>query len=428
MNYTQNQKIKQVKVETLVVGVDIAKKFHVAKAQDYRGIQYGDAFKFKNNNLGFKRFIQWIKLMMEENKKTEAIVGMEPTGHYWFNLGEYLKEEGIKLVLVNPAHVKRSKTLDDNTPTKTDKKDARVIAQLVKDGRYSEPNILEGVYAELRVAMTHRERLNKDLMRIKGKVHQWLDKYFPEFLDVFSNWEGKAALSTLKEIPLPDQINSLDTAEIVKVFKKGAKRAVGKKRANKLKNAAKRTIGTNKGLKMAKLELRNLLNQYDILTEQKEELEDEIKELIKDIPGAKEMQSVKGVGAMTVAGFISEIGDIRGYDHPRQIRKLAGLNLVENSSGKHKGKTRISKRGRPKLRSLLYRVTLPLVAKNEEFKMLHKYYTTRKENPLKKKQSLIVLACKLIRVFYALGKKQVKYDGKKLINDIKKSQNVGKVA
>ncbi|WP_412760872.1 IS110 family transposase [Peribacillus frigoritolerans] len=77
---------------------------------------------------------------------------MEPTGHYWLNLAHLLKENNIKFVSVNPLHVKRSKELDDNSPTKNDVKDAKVIAQLVKDGRYAEPTIPQGIYAELRVA------------------------------------------------------------------------------------------------------------------------------------------------------------------------------------------------------------------------------------------------------------------------------------
>ena len=90
-------------------------------------------------------------------------MGLEPTGHYWLPLAEFLHREGIKFVLVNPYHVKKSKELDDNSPTKTDIKDARVIAQLVKDGRYSEPNLLTGIHADLRVAMVQRERLSKEL-------------------------------------------------------------------------------------------------------------------------------------------------------------------------------------------------------------------------------------------------------------------------
>jgi hypothetical protein len=50
---------------------------------------------------------------------------------------------------------------------------------------------------------------------------------------------------------------------------------------------------------------------------------------------------------------------------------------------------------------------MPLVSKNEEFRDLHHYYTTRAGNPLKKKQSLILLCCKLIRIFWAMLKKQV---------------------
>ena len=428
MNNNRKRRINQIDEDSLIVGIDIAKNKHAARAQDFRGIEYGKVRYFLNREHDFERIKRWILNLAKKASKKDIIIGLEPTGHYWLNLGEHLKNKKMKFVLVNPAHVKKTKTLDDNSPTKTDKKDARVIAQLVKDGRYSEPNMLEGLYAELRVAMTHRERLNKDLMRIKAKVHQWIDKYFPEFLDVFSKWEGKASISTLREIPLPDQVNKLKIEEIVKVFKKGAKRAVGKKKAKKLKVAAKRTVGIKKGLKMAKIEIKNLIIQYKMLNTQKEELEKEIEEMVIDLPGAKEMESIKGVGIMTVAGFISEIGDIRNYDHPRQIRKLAGLNLVENSSGKHKGKTKISKRGRPKLRSILYRVTWPLVGQNKEFRQLHEYYTTRDKNPLKKKQSLIVMACKLIRVFYALGKKRVKYDGEKLMKDIKRNKHVEKVA
>jgi len=425
MNYTQNRKIKQVKESTLVVGIDIAKKTHVARAQDFRGIQFGRPISFENNLLGFESLLYWIKEMEKKHGKTETIVGMEPTGHYWLNLEKFLREYGIKLVLVNPAHVKKSKSLDDNSPTKTDKKDARVIAQLVKDGRYSEPNIPEGIYAELRIAMTHRERLDKDLTRIKAKIHQWLDKYFPEYLKyVFEKWTGKAAMIILKEIPLPSQIVEMSPEEIVKVIKKKASRGVGIKRAKKLKTAAINTIGVKYGLDMATLELKNLLNQYELLNDQLVDLEEKVVNMLEEIPGAKEMMSIKGVGAMTVAGFIAEIGDINKFNHYRQLTKLAGLNLKENSSGQHKGRTTISKRGRPRLRSLLYKVTLPLICHNKEFNMIHQYYTNRPNNPLKSQQSRIALCCKLIRVFFALGKKQVEYDGEKLINDIKRNYDV----
>jgi len=425
MNYTQNKKIMQVKETTLVVGVDIAKHTHVARAQNYRGIQYGIPISFANTDGGFKQFIDWLNAMKEQYNKTNVMVGMEPTGHYWLALEQYLRGlDSVKLVLVNPAHVKKSKTLDDNSPTKNDKKDARVIAQLVKDGRYSEPHMPEGIYAEMRSAMTHREKLTRDKISLNNKIQQWLDKYFPEFTEVFANWEGKAALAVLKEVPLPSQIKQLSPEKIVEVFKKGAKRAVGIKRAKHLKKKALNSIGIKDGLKMASIELKNLLQQYELITAQIESLEEDIEKILKEIPGAKEMQSIKGVGAMTVAGFIAEVGDVRDYDHPRQIQKLAGLNLMENSSGKHKGQTRISKRGRPRLRSLLYRVAFPLVAKNEEFKQLHHYYTNRHDNALKKKQSLIALTCKLIRVLFALGKKQVNYDGEKLMKDIKRNQDL----
>ena len=62
----------------------------------------------------------------------------------------------MKPVLVNPHHVKKSKELDDNHPTKNDRKDPKVIAGLVREGRYMIPYLPDGVYADLRTASKHQ--------------------------------------------------------------------------------------------------------------------------------------------------------------------------------------------------------------------------------------------------------------------------------
>ena len=304
---------------------------------------------------------------------------MEPTAHYWFNLGYFLKDEEVRLVLVNPFHVKRSKELDDNSPTKNDRKDPKTIAKLVIDGRYFVPYIPEGIYSDLRIAMDIRDSINKSLVRIKNRVIRWLDKYFPEFFDVFGDWEGKAALITLREFPIPEKIITAGIDKIVATWRKGVQRAVGAKRAAKLVEAAKGSIGIKEGLRMAQKELRAIMQQYDLYMEQLSEVEADMEELALQVPGVNEMLTIKGVGITTAAGFIAEVGDISRFSHPNQIQKLAGLNLVESSSGKHKGQTTISKRGRSRLRSILFKVIMPLVAKNDEFKALHKHYTTRRE-------------------------------------------------
>ena len=62
-----------------------------------------------------------------------------------------------------------------------------------------------------------------------------------------------------------------------------------------------------------------------------------------EIPNIAKLLAIKGIGIMTVAGFIAEVGDIGRFEHPKQIQKLAGLNLKEDSSGKQKGKTTLSR-------------------------------------------------------------------------------------
>lgn len=143
-----------------------------------------------------------------------------------------------------------------------------------------------------------------------------------------------------------------------------------------------------------------------------------IKELCRQVPWFGNLLEIKGIGLVAVAGFVAEVGNIKRFSSPKQIQKLAGLALVESSSGLHQGETIISKRGRRQLRTVLFQAVLPLVSKNQEFAEIHRYYTTRTQNPLKKKQSLVVLCCKLIRVFYTMLKNGTTYDPVKLVKDI----------
>lgn len=418
MNYNQNNKIAQITSETLIIGVDIAKFKHVARAQDYRGIEFGTPCFFENTKDGFSAFIDWINHLKQEQGMEKVIVGMEPTGHYWLNLAHNLKENGIKFVAVNPLHVKKSKELDDNSPTKNDVKDAKVIAQLVKDGRYAEPTIPQGVYAELRVAKKIRDLLTDDLQTVQGQIHNWIDRYFPEFLTVFKKWEGKAALQFLKLFALPHELVKFSDQDLLMHLRKTVKRSVGLNKIQELKHAASKSIGLRQGANMAKLELKTLIDKYELVQLKFEELDSKIDTLIDQIPGVQQMLAIKGVGRDTVAGFFAEVGDLSEYSHPRQLIKLAGLSLKENTSGKHKGKTTITKRGRRKLRALLFRVCMILVAKNTAFKALHAYYTQRPDNPLKKMQSLIALCNKLIRIFFAIGKKQFEFNEERMLKDI----------
>ncbi len=200
------------------------------------------------------------------------------------------------------------------------------------------------------------------------------------------------------------------------------KRGVGNKRAEKLYAAASVSIGLTEGNVAASMELHTLLGQFDLFNDQLETIIEQVMQILENIPGAAQMLTVPGVGTITVAGFLAEVGDLSNYDHGQQIIRLSGLNLKENSSGKRKGKTGISKRGRSRLRALLFRAVLPMLAKNEAFKALHKHYTMRSQNPLKKKQSIIALCGKLIRVLYTLGTKQKEYNAIDVIGPVRQFQ------
>lgn len=420
---TQNNKIATINEKTLVVGIDIGSQTHYARAFDYRKFEYSKkAFKFSNTEEGFKEFKTWMSDIAEKYGKTEIAAGMEPTGHYWFNLGEFLQANGIKLVHVNPHHVKKSKELDDNNPSKSDSKDPKVIAGLITEGRFQYPYIPAGVYAEIRSLSNLRFQIQEELTRIRNRLAKWFSIYFPEYKDIYRNVDAKSGMMILKEAPLPADILKLGEDGINKIWRNAKLRGVGLKRAKTLIAAAEHSIGSTNASTAARIELNILLKDLEEYSNRLNAIMAEIEEKLKEVPYAENLLKIKGIGLISVIGFIAEVGDISRFNDPKQLQKLAGLSIVKNSSGKHKGESRISRRGRKRLRYSLYEAAISVIAYNPEFKEIHCYYTTRTQNPLKKMQSVIAIACKLIRVFYAILKKGVEYDGEKMLRDIKREQ------
>ena len=418
------QKLIAITTDTLVVGVDISKNYQWARFVDFRGIEHGRALKFKNSKGGFETILARIREICKKENFAKAVVGMEPAGHYWKAFANWLeKQEGITAVLVNPYATKQAKELDDNSQTKSDKKDALTIAKLVKDGRYFELYLPHGVYAELRGLSTTRSGLNKRKSALKNTITAVMDEFFPEYAEVFKcPLSGKASRHILKNCPFPKFILALGEDGVTDEIRKAVRKTVGRKKAARLVEAAKDSIGVDYGEESARLKLRLMLEELELLEKQTEELEGEMEAALGKTDYAEFLLSIKGIGIVTLAACLGELGEPTRFDNPRQMSRMAGYNLVEDSSGKNKSGTKISKRGRKNLRGVLYQMALTMVATNGEMKQLYHYLKTRKKDPLRKMQALIVISKKILTLIHTLAKKKESYDPDKVFGHVRREQ------
>jgi hypothetical protein len=63
-----------------------------------------------------------------------------------------------------------------------------------------------------------RNQIVGDLQALQGRRHNWLDKYFPEFLTVFKNRNGVKDLATLEYIPLLVQLNQKTSERVAEIW------------------------------------------------------------------------------------------------------------------------------------------------------------------------------------------------------------------
>ena len=223
----------------------------------------------------------------------------------------------------------------------------------------------------------------------------------------------------LEPAPFPDELVTLGEDGIRQIWHDAKLRGRGYSRAREILQYAKASVGIKDGAAAGRSAVKWFVQKILELDAELAVVEEQIDQKCQEIPHASNILEISGIGENTLSGILAEMGDISRFDDVKEIQKLGGLGLVACSSGKHKGETKISHRGCKRLRYWLFQGAKSAVAHAEEFRERHIYYTTRAGNPLKKMQSLIVIACKLLRIIYTILKNGTVYDPKKMLMDIR---------
>lgn len=408
-----NEKIKRITQDTLICGIDIGKTRCCARFCDYRGMEvYHKVWFDRTDNLDAIG-CQITAAMYKENKN-DVIISFEPTGHYWLNIDKYFKDCGQETVLMPTYTVKQEKEQYDQNPTKSDPKDALLIARLTSEGKYVKPIERNEIYQDIYSGYQIYDDIQIEINRIKNKIHVWNDKYFPELERVYKI-DSVGVKPIYENQLIPSEINDMELEEFIELMIK--KNGYAKKsNIINLKKLCEKSNAINID-NFSKYEIKRLYERYEELVKELEEVKNRLIELASQIDYVEKLVEISGINYMSVIGIIAETGDLRNYEHAKQVIKMSGLSLKENSSGKKKGKKHISKRGRSKLRRNLKQIGISLVKNNNFFLQLHNYYTTQRDNKLSKLISINAIIRKFTYIMMSIIKTGESFSKEKAIKE-----------
>lgn len=350
---TPDEKLAYARSFPLHVGVDTGKTFHVLVARGPEG-RRTKPIKVDVSRAGFEAAEAHLRRLFPEVSPARMLVGLEFAGHHGFTFAQFLVQRGYPLVTVLPVHTKRSKELEDNSPLKTDAKDAGLICKLVGDGTFVRFPGLRAPYLELRLLTTQRYRLTVEATRFKNRLQGLLDLAWPEFMRQFSNLRKATPRALLERWPLPQDLLAAAPQTVGRHIWAASRGHVSPERIRHLRESARTTIALSEGAVERRLEIHNLLTRWALVRDQLSDLDGRIAGLVEQCPEARVLLTVPEVSATCAATLVAELGTPADFQHPRQVLKLAGMNLVERSSASVHGRKRQSKRGRPMLRRQLF--------------------------------------------------------------------------
>ncbi len=388
------------------VGVDAGKFEHTLVVRTKDG-EDSKPYPFKTTRTGFDGAVRFIRKTVPDVPPEKVLIGIEFAGSYGFTLAHYLHHHGFDVVSVLPAHTKRQKEITHNQALKTDAKDAAAIVDLVSQGKFVSFPFLHTVYADLRYLVSAREHVtvlrNAALTRLKSI----LDVVFPEFERIFVQVDKKTPLALLKAYPGPRVLLEANKTRVIALLRKTSRNHLGAERYEELVSAARTTLALPGAQLALCREIPLIIDRIELFTAQIAELKARMIASLEETSEAEFLLTIPGVNAVTAATFLGSIGDPRAYESSAQVLKVAGLSLVERSSGLLKGKERISKRGRPTLRRHAFMFALRGVRSGG---MYHaEFQKLLANNGGKKMSALTAISRKGLKLMFRIAKERRSY-------------------
>lgn len=177
---------------------------------------------------------------------------------------------------------------------------------------------------------------------------------WPEYLDHFSDLSHPTPIALLERWPLPSDLAEAFPLLVRRVAKVISQNHYGTAKVDKLLGTAHESVGLRQGGDIRRKQIQNILKRWALVRHQIEEVDIALTARLERCPAAKALTTIPEISAVCAATIVAELGTPEDYESPRQVLKLAGMNLVEKSSGSYRGRTRQSKRGRPELRRQLF--------------------------------------------------------------------------
>ncbi|MCP3681358.1 MAG: IS110 family transposase [bacterium] len=393
---------------TLIIGADIGCKSNMICLMKHGGEEIGYC-KIYNSTKGFKHFDNLVKKTMSEGGFDDVLMGMEPTGSYWRKLALYSMESGIDVKLIRTTALKHQRGLDESSPGKSDKRDAYTLANIVREGKYIDSVIDDGLYQDLRRLVRMRENVISNVVRVKNKLRRIIDDYFPELQDFYSSLNAKGLFAVLRECPFPEAVLRYGQDALIDLISRASRsRKEGKKKGLKIFASAKNSIGLKRVNTIVRYELKEYLDDLNRFNKRLEEIGKMMGELLLKIPCARYILSIPGMGIISTGSFLGELGNPDNFDNSRKIVKYAGYDPVGYDSGMYISKKHISKKGRWRLRKILYFMCLCAIRLNPYFK--NKYEKKQNGGKLAKKAAICAVVIDLIKIIFALIRDKREYE------------------